>query len=84
MAVSLLDYDTFQFDAHDGGQTTQAALMLATLVELRVISGILLSMNQGLIGDDLNQLRVDAVNDPASLPSTFSPPIQGPTTVRGF
>lgn len=67
MAIALYNPDSNGFQDVDQGRTSEYNLLLNILIELRVHSQFLAVQNQGLIGDSLEQMRVDAVSDPSSL-----------------
>lgn len=67
MKLQILDPSRGQFVYLDAGQIGSEALLLNILIELRIHSMILQAMNPGgIVTDDLTQLRVDAVTDPAT------------------
>ncbi len=59
--ISLYDPDSMQFASVDTGQQAQATLLLNILIELRVQNMYLQAQNLGVIGSDLDQLRMDVV-----------------------
>jgi len=65
MAVYIYNPDDGTFQPADQGRTTEYNLLLNILIEQRV-TNLILAQAMG-IGDDLNALRADVINDPASM-----------------
>ena len=70
--IKLLDPAGNSFDVVDFGQNSVGLLLLNILMELRVHTQYLQTMNMGIVSDDPIQMRLDQVNDPSSL-NIFTP-----------
>jgi hypothetical protein len=69
MKYQLFNPSRGQFEFVDGGQLGVETLLLNILMELRVHSVYLQAQNPQ-VADDLNNLRLDVVNDPLSFTPT--------------
>jgi hypothetical protein len=65
MSIYILNPDDQTFQPVDQGRTSEYSLLLNILIEQRV-TNLLLAQYMGA-GEDLNTLRADVVNDPASM-----------------